>query len=139
MTFTRTRNIKLVAPAVLCAAAIAAGCGGDGDGDDSTQGTEASATLAPCEISGKQQSLGASYVTSIEVQTIGCKEAEQVVKAYHQCRQANGGAGGTCETEVQGFTCTEGEREEVPGVQYNAEVDCKGDAGEVRSTYTQNL
>src|SRR5262249_60859169 len=55
------------------------------------------------------------------------------------CRLANGGAGGTCNAAVAGFNCTEGRRQSVPGVQYNATVDCrKGDA-EIKSTYTQNF
>jgi hypothetical protein len=40
---------------------------------------------------------------------------------------------------VEGFTCTEGARQSVPGVQFNATADCrKGDA-EIKSTYTQNF
>ena len=31
-------------------------------------------------------------------------KAEKVVIAYHHCRQANSGAGGTCKSAVIGFT-----------------------------------
>jgi hypothetical protein len=124
----------LVALAILATAA--AGCGGGGSSDE---GSASSAALNQCNIDGKQQNLGASYVTSIEVATVSCGQAEKVVTAYHQCRQANGGAGGTCATAVQGFTCTEGERQSVPGVQYNATVDCKKAGAEIKSTYTQNF
>jgi hypothetical protein len=120
--------------ALTLAAAAVAGCGG-GDGSDSTS----TAALSQCDISGKQQNLGASYVTSIEVATVSCGQAEKVVTAYHSCRQANGGAGGTCDSAVQGFSCTEGDRQSVPGVQYNATVDCKKADAEIRSTYTQNF
>ena len=87
----------------------------------------------------KQQDLGASYVTSIQVGGVSCGQAEKVVVAYHHCRLQNGGAGGTCTTAVEGFDCTEGARQSVPGVQFNATADCrKGDA-EIKSTYTQNF
>jgi hypothetical protein len=112
--------------AVPLAAAVA-GCGGGGG------------NLNSCNIDGKQRNLGASYVTSIEVAGVSCGQAEKVVTAYHQCRQQNGGAGGTCDTAVMGFTCTEGPRQSVPGVQFNATADCrKGDA-EIKSSYTQNF
>jgi hypothetical protein len=120
------------------AVVVLAGCGG---GDDSSGGTTstAAANLTSCNINGRQQNLGASYVTSIEVAKVGCGQAEKVVIAYHHCRQQNGGAGGTCTTAVSGFTCTEGPRQSVPGVQFNATADCrKGDA-EIKSTYTQNF
>jgi len=124
-------------PALLALTLVTAiaGCGGGGS---STTGTSAAA-LRSCDINGRQQSLGASYVTSIQVATVSCEQAEKVVLAYHHCRLANGGAGGTCNAAVAGFDCTEGARQSVPGVQYNATVDChKGDA-EIKSTYTQNF
>jgi hypothetical protein len=120
--------------ALTAAAAAIAGCGG-GSSDSSTT----AAALSKCDINGRQQNLGASYVTSIEVAGVSCGQAEKVVAAYHRCRLQNGGAGGTCKTAVQGFDCTEGARQSVPGVQFNATADCrKGDA-EIKSTYTQNF
>ncbi|HSD23940.1 MAG TPA: hypothetical protein VLB79_06390 [Solirubrobacterales bacterium] len=132
--------MKCVRPllfAVALTAAIA-GCGGGGNDSSGSTSTSA-ANLSSCDINGKQQDLGASYVTTIEVAKVSCGQAEQVVTAYHRCRQQNGGAGGTCETAVMGFTCTEGARQSVPGVQFNATADCrKGDA-EIKSSYTQNF
>ena len=129
------RLLALIAVLALALAALAAGCGGGGG----SSGNTSSAALTSCDISGKQQNLGASYVTSIEVGQVSCAQAEKVVVAYHRCRLQNGGAGGTCKTAVEGFDCTEGSRQSVPGVQYNATVDChKGDA-EIKSTYTQNF
>jgi FlaG/FlaF family flagellin (archaellin) len=120
---------------VLVAAALA-GCGGGSSSDKST--STAAASLTSCNINGKQQNLGASYVTSIQVAKVSCDQAEKLVVAYHHCRMQNGGPDGTC-SAVQGFTCTEGPRQTVPGVQFNGSADCrKGDA-EVKSTYTQNL
>jgi hypothetical protein len=76
---------------------------------------------------------------AIEVAGVSCDQAEKVIVAYHHCRQANGGAGGTCGSSVQGFSCTEGSRQSVPSVQFNATADCrKGDA-EIKSAYTQNF
>src|SRR3954452_12368023 len=98
------------------AVALVAGCGG-GSSDHSESTT--TAALTNCDINGKQQNLGASYVTSIQVAKVSCGQAEKVVVAYHHCRLANGGAGGTCDSAVLGFSCTEGARQSVPGVQYN--------------------
>jgi hypothetical protein len=129
-------NFILLALA-LCAAAIA-GCGGGGD-DETSSATTSATALTSCDINGKQQDLGASYVTSIDVATVSCGQAEKVVAAYHQCRLSNGGAGGTCDSAVMGFTCTEGGRQSVPGVQYNATADCRKGDSEIKSTYTQNF
>jgi hypothetical protein len=121
----------------LCVVAVVGCGGGGGSGDNST--TTATAALSNCNINGKQQNLGASYVLSIEVATVSCPQAEKVIVAYHACRQKNGGAGGTCKSVVLGFTCTEGARQEVPGVQYNASVDCRKGESEIKSDYTQNF
>ena len=125
-------SLILLVPA-LCAAAIC-GCGG-GDSDNSTSTT----ALGTCNINGRQQNLGASYVTSIQVSGVSCAQAEKAVVAYHHCRLADGGAGGTCKSPVHGFTCTEGARQSVPGVQYNATVECRKGTTEIKSSYTQNF
>ena len=128
--------MKRLSLIIVLAVAALAGCGGGGDSDTTST---AAAALTTCDINGRQQELGASYVTSIEVAKVDCGQAEKVVVAYHHCRQQNGGAGGTCTTAVEGFDCTEGPRQSVPGVQFNATADChKGDA-EIKSTYTQNF
>ena len=123
-----------LALALLAVALVAAGCGGGGSSSSTS-----TAALSPCNINGKQQDLGASYVTSIQVAAVSCDQAEKVVVAYHRCRLANGGAGGTCKTAVAGFSCTEGPRQSVPGVQYNATVDCRKGDSEIKSSYTQNF
>ncbi len=127
-------TISLIVALAVCAA-ILAGCGGGGGSSSSTSG----AALSSCNINGKQQNLGASYVTSIDVATVSCAQAEKVIVAYHRCRLANGGAGGTCKTAVLGFNCTEGSRQSVPGVQYNATVECRKGDSQIKSTYTQNF
>jgi hypothetical protein len=130
----KVRKTPFILPAVLLCVAVVGGCGGGGS-DNSTSTT----ALSTCNINGRQQNLGASYVTSIQVSGVSCAQAEKAVVAYHHCRLANGGAGGTCKSPVQGFTCTEGSRESVPGVQYNATVECRKGTAEIKSSYTQNF
>ena len=128
--------MKRPALLIALAAALIAGCGG---GSSDNSGSTSTAALTSCDINGKQQDLGASYVTSIQVAKVSCGQAEKVVLAYHHCRLANGGAGGTCTTAVEGFNCTEGPRQSVPGVQFNASADCRTGDAEIKSTYTQNF
>jgi hypothetical protein len=99
------------------------------------------ASFAPCDISGKQQNLGASYVTSLKVQGVSCTKAEKVITAYHQCRHASGGPAGNCSKTVLGFTCKDGKRTGVPNVQYDATAKCRKASDptkRIKSAYTQN-
>jgi hypothetical protein len=103
--------------------------------------TERVAGFTPCNISGKQRQLGASYVTSLKVQGVSCAKAEKVVTAYHRCRHQNGGPAGTCRTAQLGFKCNDGKRTGVPNVQYNATAKChkaSNPSKRVKSRYTQN-
>jgi hypothetical protein len=99
------------------------------------------ASFSPCDINGKQQDLGASYVTSLKVQGVSCAKGEKVIKAYHQCRHQNGGPAGTCSNTLLGFKCKDGKRTGVPNVQYNATAKCHKTSNaskRVKSRYTQN-
>ena len=99
-----------------------------------------SASFSPCNIDGKQQNLGASYVTSLKVQGVSCTKAEKVIVAYHQCRHQSGGPAGMCSDTVLGFKCKDGKRSGVPHVQYNAtaKVHKVSNASKrVKSSYTQ--
>ena len=96
------------------------------------------ASFTPCNISGKQQQLGASYVTSLTVQGVSCAKAEKVIKSYHQCRHQGGGAAGTCGATLFGFKCKDGKRTGVPNVQYNATAKVSNPSKRVKSRYTQN-
>jgi hypothetical protein len=99
------------------------------------------ASFSPCDISGKQQNLGASYVTSLKVQGVGCSKAERVITAYHQCRHASGGPAGNCSKTVLGFKCKDGKRTGVPNVQYDATAKChkaSDPTKRIKSAYTQN-
>jgi hypothetical protein len=124
---------------IAMAAAAFAGCGGDDDNGGGSTASTPAANLTDCNISGKQQNLGASYVTSIKVAKVSCGQAEKVVAAYHACRIKNGGPGGNCDTAVLGFTCTEGPRQSVPNVQFNATADCRQGDAEINTSYTQNF
>ncbi|MFL5908527.1 MAG: hypothetical protein ACJ75Z_13130 [Solirubrobacterales bacterium] len=132
---TRPNALRAGCALALLLAAVAAGCGGSDSSDNGTS----TAALSRCNINGKQQNLGASYVTTIEVAAVSCGQATKVITAYHACRRSNGGAGGTCKSAVVGFTCTEGSRQAVPGVQFNATVDCRKGSAEIKSSYTQNF
>jgi hypothetical protein len=99
------------------------------------------AAFSPCDISGQQQNLGASYVTSLKVQGVSCAKGEKVIKAYHQCRHQTGGPAGTCSDTMLGFKCKDGKRTGVPNVQYNATAKChkvSNASKRVKSRYTQN-
>ncbi len=99
------------------------------------------AGFSPCNIDGKQQNLGASYVTSLKVQGVGCTKGEKVITAYHQCRHQSGGPAGTCASTLLGFKCKDGKRTGVPNVQYNATAKChkvSNASKRVKSRYTQN-
>jgi hypothetical protein len=100
-----------------------------------------SASFSSCDINGKQQDLGASYVTSLKVQGVSCTKGEKVIKAYHQCRHQSGGPAGNCTDTVLGFSCKDGKRTGVPDVQYDATSKCHkaSDAAKrIKSAYTQN-
>ena len=128
----RTLGVGLLSVAVLLTGAI-----GVGSASASPGASSSAVTLTPCNISGKQQSLGASYVTSLKVAGIGCAKGEKIVKLYHACRKAKGGA--VCGSPGKGFSCKEGKRQQFPGVQYNATMKCRKGAKRVKSSYTQNI
>jgi hypothetical protein len=99
------------------------------------------ASFSPCDISGQQQNLGASYVTSLKVQGVGCTKGEKVIRAYHQCRHRTGGPAGTCGATLFGFKCKDGARNGVPNVQYDATAKChkvSNASKRIKSRYTQN-
>ena len=129
---------KLLGAAAACTAALAM-TAAVGSGTASTAAK--SAAFEGCNISGKQKKLGASYVTSLKVEGVSCAKGEKVIKAYHQCRKQNGPAG-RCGGSVLGFSCKDGKRQTVPGVQYNATAKCRKNSNDnkrVKSSYTQNI
>jgi hypothetical protein len=106
----------------------------------SAAGSVATASSTHCSLTTKEQRhLGASYVTSLKVSHVSCKKGKKVIKAFHECRTANGKPQGKCNSDVLGYNCTEHRFDAVPGVQYNSRVTCSRGSKVVKSTYTQNV
>lgn len=101
-------------------------------------GAGAMSKKADCKLTVDEgESLGASYVTPLAVKNTSCGKGMKVVKAFNQCRKANGGADGRCKSKVLGYKCEEGKRTSSPA-QYSADVVCKNGSKKVVFSYTQN-
>jgi hypothetical protein len=87
-----------------------------------------------CSI-GDPGSYGTTYVTSIGVHRVTCSKGKKVIRAYHKCRRASGGAKGRCHHRVLRFRCSE--RRTVGHGQFTAKVTCTRGSRRVRHTYTQ--
>lgn len=88
-----------------------------------------------CDISGQEQSMGASYVTSLKTHGTDCRTGKKVVKAYNRCR---GAAGHGCNDKVKGYGCSTKVLEESPA-QFDAKVRCTKGNRKVKFTFTQNV
>jgi hypothetical protein len=99
-----------------------------------TAGSGSKVATSGCDISGQEQNLGASYVTSLKVQGTDCRTGKKVVKGYNKCR---GTSGRSCSQKVKGFKCHTKVLEESPA-QFDAKVNCKNGGKAVKFTYTQN-
>ena len=88
-----------------------------------------------CSVKGKERKLGATYVTKVTASGISCGGALDVVKAYHRCRRARGGADGRC-PRVSGYRCSE-KRTSSP-TQYDSRATCRKGSRRVVQQYTQN-
>ncbi len=89
-----------------------------------------------CNIRGKEESLGPTYVTYLGVSGgAGCGFAEHLVKTYYQCRLKHGGVKGTC-GGVDGFRCSERRFAKI-AVQFDAGVSCSRGSERVRHNFTQ--
>jgi len=129
----RTLRLTLALAATALVVAIPATATADGPSASASRN---------CPLSFNQQQNGfppASYVTSIRVFNTSCRKGKSVIRGYHKCRKANGGANGRCPNRVLRFRCTEGARQAVPGVQYSAKVTCRRGGRKIVSTYTQNV
>lgn len=93
----------------------------------------APALAKSCNIDGKQQSLGATYVTTLSAKGTSCRKAEKVVKAYNDCR----GSSKKCKRKVLGFKCRTKVLASSP-LQYDAKATCKKGGSKVKFNYTQN-
>lgn len=94
-----------------------------------------SASAASCSLStSEQRRLGATYVTSLSVSGLSCSAGKRQVRAFHRCRNRNGGEDGRC-PRVDGFRCSE--RRSSIKTQFNSRVTCRRGSRVVRHRYTQ--
>jgi hypothetical protein len=90
-----------------------------------------------CSLSAHdQRHLGASYVYTLKVKNLSCDKAKNLVKAYHECRHANGGADGTC-SGVSGYSCNEKILDQAP-TQFSAKATCKKGSKKFKQTFGEN-
>jgi hypothetical protein len=90
-----------------------------------------------CNVSGRERTFGATYVTSIDVSgSATCGLGAAVVRHYNACRMSNGGAGGGC-GGVNGFGCTERRFNVIP-TSYDSHVRCNRGHAHIRFAYSQN-
>ena len=95
----------------------------------------ASASAASCKLStSEQRRLGATYVTTLSVSRLSCSSGKRQVRAFHRCRNRNGGRDGRC-ARVDGWRCSE--RRSGIKTQFSGRVTCKRGSRTVRHTYTQ--
>jgi hypothetical protein len=94
------------------------------------------AAASTCNISGKEESLGPTYVTYVGVSGgASCRQAERLVRAFYRCRVKHGGVVGHC-SGVEGFRCTENRYAKIT-VQYDSHVLCTHGRERIRHDYTQ--
>lgn len=122
------RTSLLVAAATVCALAVLPA------GAQAASGPEAVAAKS-CSLSGKTRSLGPTYTTALSVKRVKCSKGESLVKAYYNCRKANGGKKGKC-SGVSGYSCSERRYDKIP-TQFSATATCKKGKKKVVHSYTQ--
>ena len=94
-----------------------------------------SASAATCKLSPtEQRRLGTTYVTTLSVSGLSCSSGKRQVRAYHRCRNRNGGKDGRC-PRVDGYRCSE--RRSGIKTQFNGRVTCRRGSKTVKHTYTQ--
>jgi hypothetical protein len=97
-----------------------------------------------CHLSAYQaEHMGAGYIVNgqYRVRGVTCARGKQVIKAFHACRRAHGGAKrGRCPAtaSVLGFHCTEGKRT-TSGTEFTANVVCSRGTKRVQHYYTNFL
>jgi uncharacterized cupredoxin-like copper-binding protein len=121
--------IRLISPPCLLAAIalFAAAPGGS-----------AAASLKSCSIRGKEQKLGATYVTTLKVRGVSCATGQRVVKAFQSCRRAKG-VKGYCTRKVLKYGCSEQRpADETIPTQFTGHVTCRRASRHVAFVYQQN-
>jgi hypothetical protein len=91
---------------------------------------------ANCKVPG-DDAWGPTYVPQMSVRKVSCRKGKAVVKAYHRCRVADGGAEkGRCTRKVKRFRCKEKRLSSIK-TQFDAKVTCARKKARVTFTYTQ--
>lgn len=119
----RMSSIRLLAAVTFVVGAVAA------------HAVSPAAAASRCDVSKDGRKLGTTYVTKLTATNVTCTKAKSVVKAFHRCRRAHGGAKGRCPSRVQGFRCTE-TRESIP-TQFDARATCRDGSRAIRFGYEQ--
>jgi hypothetical protein len=123
-----------IAAALACAlaataiAAIPAGAEAGG-----AQTAKTNCDLTQSEING---GLEASYVYTLKVDGISCEKGKRLVVKFHECRHANGGADGHCNS-VKGYSCNEKVLDSSPA-QFSAKAKCKKGSKLFKQTFAEN-
>jgi hypothetical protein len=89
-----------------------------------------------CNLAGKYQSLGPTYVETLDVRGVSCAAGERLVKAYYRCRVSAAGRSGHCRHAVLGYRCHE--RRSGISTQFVARVSCTRGRKAVTHRYSQN-
>jgi hypothetical protein len=90
-----------------------------------------------CNISGKQENQGPTYLTSLSVSGgASCATGLSVVRAYYRCRVHAGGVKGYCRSSVLGYRCSE--KRMGISIQFDSSVTCTRGRLRVYHTYTQD-
>jgi hypothetical protein len=113
--------------AIAMVALIPAGASGDAGASDKTA----------CSLStSDQRNLGASYVYTLKVTNVSCDKGKKLVLKFHECRHANGGADGTCNS-VKGYSCKTKILDESPA-QLSAKAKCEKGSKKFKQTFAEN-
>jgi hypothetical protein len=118
----------LVATVVAWAVALAA--------PSSPRAAIKASAAGACNLSGKWESLGPTYVESLSVTGTTCGSGEKTITAYNTCRLHHGGLKGHCTSTVNGFRCSE-KRSNGP-VQFIAKTTCTKPRQKLVFTYSEN-
>ena len=95
----------------------------------------ADALAAKCSLAtSEQRRLGATYVTTLSVTGLSCSAGKRQVRAFHRCRNRNGGRDGRC-PRVDGYRCSD--RRSGIKTQFSGRVTCRRGSRTVKHTYTQ--
>jgi hypothetical protein len=139
MTTTMEVSMKAgtrIVCALACALAVTAVAAIPAGASSATAPT-AKAAKSACSLSASEQRhLGASYVYTLNVTNLSCDKGKRLVKKFHECRHANGGADGHCNS-VKGYSCNTKILDEAP-TQFSAKAKCEKGSKSFKQTFGEN-